>query len=284
MKVSIIMPAYNSEKYISTAIESIQAQTYTDFELIIVDDGSNDETLNICKAYQCNDGRIKIFKKKNGGCCTARNYGINKASGDYITFCDNDDTFDNALLEENLYLAEKYDADVVKWNFTTYVDGKEGRVRKYKNQILLNDIDIAQNYLEVRQTNDAIWNGMYKKSFLDVNRIEFNEFMQYGGEDLNFSLQTLYHHPRLILNNKSYYNWYMRTNHSTSAKFHANFCDTMLINAEYEYMLVKALNADTLWRGIRDEYYNYILSYASHISFWEEIKYKRIMKKKKWCI
>lgn len=278
------MPTYNAEEYISTAIESIQSQTYSDFELIIVDDESNDNTLRICESYQSTDKRIIIYKKKNGGCCAARNYGLKRATGEYIAFCDNDDTFDNNLLKDNLLLAEKYDADVVKWNFKTYVDGNMVSLRNFNNRALLNDIDIAHNYLEVRQTNDAVWNGLYKKSFLDINTIEFNEFMRYGGEDLHFSLQILYHHPRLILNNNSYYNWYMRTIHSTSAKHHANFCDTMLINAEFEYNLVNSLDLNGIWMDIRDEYYNYILSYASGISFLKKMKYKRIMQKMEWNI
>lgn len=284
MKISIIMPAYNSADYISTAIENIKNQTYRNFELIIVDDGSIDETGTLCEEYSKKDSRILLFHQQNKGVCSARNLGLAKATGDYITFCDNDDSFEKNLLKDNIELAIRYDADIVRWNFTTYIDNNRGKVRDYKNRIILCNKDIARFYSEIRQTNDAVWNGMYKRDFLSDHNIIFNEFMKYGGEDLNFSLQLLHHSPKIVLNSESYYNWYLRNDHSTSGRRCINFCDSMLLNATYEFDLMKKLGIhDTDYlNSVRTEYYNYILQYARDISIWQGLRYKKIMKKEKW--
>lgn len=99
-KVSIIMPVYNKEKYVERAIESVLKQTYKDIELIIVNDGSTDNSLNKCKKFV--DERIKIVNSKNYGVSHARNLGIDRASGDFITFLDADDYLDICYLEELL--------------------------------------------------------------------------------------------------------------------------------------------------------------------------------------
>ena len=91
MKVSIIVPVYKAEMYITECIESVLSQTYPDFELILIDDGSPDNSGNICDEYATKDNRIKVFHKKNGGVSSARNLGIDKSSGDLITFLDADD-------------------------------------------------------------------------------------------------------------------------------------------------------------------------------------------------
>ena len=90
-KISIVVPVYNVSKYLDECIDSILKQSYEDFELILVDDGSKDNSFEICQAYQEKDARVKAFSKPNGGVSTARNFGISKATGKYITFIDSDD-------------------------------------------------------------------------------------------------------------------------------------------------------------------------------------------------
>ena len=91
MKISIIVPIYNSEKFLAQCIESVLAQHYQGFELLLVDDGSTDTSLEICKQYAKLDSRIKVYHLKNGGVSRARNYGLGQALGEWITFLDSDD-------------------------------------------------------------------------------------------------------------------------------------------------------------------------------------------------
>ena len=90
-KVSIIVPVYNTEKYLRPCLDSIQAQTFTDFEAILVDDGSTDSSGIICDEYAAQDSRFVVVHKKNEGVAKARDYGFNKSIGEYVTFVDSDD-------------------------------------------------------------------------------------------------------------------------------------------------------------------------------------------------
>ena len=115
-KISIIVPVYNSEKYLPETAQSILKQSFSDFELILVDDGSKDGSGKICDQLAAKDTRVKVIHKTNGGICSARNAGLKMAAGEYIAFCDNDDIYLPELLEDNYALAKKYDADVVRYS------------------------------------------------------------------------------------------------------------------------------------------------------------------------
>lgn len=110
--ISVIVPVYNVSRYIKKCIISILSQTYNDFELLLIDDGSTDKSGIICDYYQKQDDRIKVFHKENGGLSDARNYGIERAIGDYVTFIDSDDYVASNYLETLFQLIIKYDADV----------------------------------------------------------------------------------------------------------------------------------------------------------------------------
>ena len=99
IKISIICPVYNVEKYLPRCIDSILSQSFKDFELLLVDDGSLDNSGNICDEYANNDDRIRVFHKKNGGVSSARNFGLKHACGEWISFVDTDDWVDSDFLE-----------------------------------------------------------------------------------------------------------------------------------------------------------------------------------------
>lgn len=113
-KVSIIVPVFNQEKLIGECIESVLAQTYPEFELILVDDGSVDNSLKICQEYADKNRKIRVIHQRNGGLSDARNTGLQYATGEYITFLDSDDLLDKLFLERMLSVSEKYNADWVQ--------------------------------------------------------------------------------------------------------------------------------------------------------------------------
>ena len=90
-QISVIVPVYNTEKYLHRCIDSILAQTFTDFELLLIDDGSTDNSGTICDEYATKDSRVRVFHKKNGGVSSARNLGVDNAKGEWVTFVDSDD-------------------------------------------------------------------------------------------------------------------------------------------------------------------------------------------------
>ena len=112
-KISIIVPVYQAEKYISKCIESIVNQTYKNLEIILVDDGSTDRSGEICDEYGKKDNRIVVVHNKNKGVSVARNCGLDIATGDYITFVDSDDYIDLQMYSEMMKVVEKYSCDVV---------------------------------------------------------------------------------------------------------------------------------------------------------------------------
>ena len=116
-KVSIIVPIYNVEKYIHKCIDSILSQTFTDFELILVDDGSPDKCGEICEQYALKDNRIKVVHKENGGLSDARNAGIDVASGKYIYFIDSDDWISPNSIISLLNFAEDNQCEIVQGGF-----------------------------------------------------------------------------------------------------------------------------------------------------------------------
>ncbi len=116
---SIIIPIYNSEKYLSRCLDSVLAQTASDFELILVDDGSKDKSGEICKEYQKKDNRIKYIRKENAGVSAARNTGIENATGDYIGFIDSDDEICSDMYEKLLNAAVQSGADIAVCDITT---------------------------------------------------------------------------------------------------------------------------------------------------------------------
>ena len=95
--ISIIVPVYNTEKYLRECLDSILAQTYTDIEVILIDDGSKDGSLSICQEYASIDKRVRVYHKENSGVSDTRNFGIEHANGEFISFCDSDDKVDSEL-------------------------------------------------------------------------------------------------------------------------------------------------------------------------------------------
>ena len=104
--ISIIMPVYNSENYVSEAVESVCKQSYADWVLLIVNDGATDQTPEIIEKYAQKDSRIRVFHRKNEGVSMARNYALNQVNGEYVTFIDSDDVYHVDLLKEMLYVFE----------------------------------------------------------------------------------------------------------------------------------------------------------------------------------
>ena len=126
-KISVIVPVYKVEKYLPECIESVLAQTFTDFELILVDDGSPDNSGAICDAYAARDPRIRVFHKKNGGVVSARMHGLANSSGAYVIFLDGDDTWTKTALTGLFSIASESGADFVRGGFFYEAENKEIR-------------------------------------------------------------------------------------------------------------------------------------------------------------
>lgn len=166
MRFSIIIPVYNVEKYISKCIESVKGQTLTDFECLIIDDGTKDKSIEKAIEVIGNDERFKIYHKANGGLSDARNYGIDKATGEYLFFLDSDDYIGNTLLEDTYNMAKKCDSDIVCFDMMYIYDNDEEKIssgadfecKSYKDDKSVIFINNSSN------------NKIYRRSFMSDKR------------------------------------------------------------------------------------------------------------------
>ena len=180
--ISVIVPIYNSEKYLDNTIKSIINQTYKNLEIILVDDGSTDKSYEICKKYQKKDNRIKLFHQKNKGVSSARNKGIENSNGEYITFIDSDDLIDKRMYEK-LFTAFDNNIDYVFCDYKI----KKNMVNN-SNKIL--DMTIYDKiYKSFPYDGGANW-CLYRKKIIKKYNIKFRENLFFA-EDLDFLISYL---------------------------------------------------------------------------------------------
>lgn len=168
--LSIIVPVYNVEQYLPRCIDSILSQTFTDFELILVDDGSTDNSGKFCDEYSLKDNRVIVLHKENGGVSTARNYGLDIAKGDYIAFADSDDYVDSKWLEN--FISVLKDEDIIVQGFIGVSDNKE--VRSY---IPENNCDTNTKLIEKLIDNSVygyLFAKLFNRSIIEDNHIRFD--------------------------------------------------------------------------------------------------------------
>lgn len=188
--ISIIIPVYKVEKYIRRCIESVLSQTYNDWELLLIDDGSPDMSGAICDEYEKKDSRIRVFHKENGGVSSARNYGINKAEGEWLVFIDSDDWIEDGYLLEFFNNAPSNDVLLIQGRYNDKSDGTNIDTIVFKSESYsVNDKvkGIVENQLLF---HGAPYCKLYNKDIVINRRILFPENYSYG-EDTYFFLRYL---------------------------------------------------------------------------------------------
>lgn len=227
-KISVIMPVYNAEKYLHESIESILRQTFVDFELILINDGSKDNSLNLCIEYAKLDTRIKIVSKENGGVSSARNRGIKEARGRYMLFIDSDDQVIESFFEKSYKAAVDNHADISVFGIImeTYEDNQKVQEDKYT---LMDSQNVYTPYTLLNDWDKkfpaicicAPFAKLYTAKIIKENGIYFDENMS-RAEDTYFNLQLLQYAQIIYFSKECYYR-YLRINaNSLYGKFHKN--------------------------------------------------------------
>lgn len=206
--VSVIVPVYNVEAYLERCINSILAQTYRDLEIILVDDGSPDKCGEICDAYIQKDERIFVIHKTNGGLSSARNAGIEKATGDFIAFIDSDDWVDEEYIERLITALIETDADMSACKFCRFNEENPQRQFFEKEP----EIIAADKYFCVfseKSYAGYACNKLFKRKIIQENNLQFDEQI-FNGEDFPFVLEYVHFAKKVAFIKQDLYFYFFR--------------------------------------------------------------------------
>lgn len=218
-KISVIVPVYNVEKYLDKCVQSIVNQTYTNLEIILVDDGSSDNCPEICDTWAEKDSRIKVIHKKNGGVSSARNAGLDTATGDYIGFIDSDDYPDKDMYS---YLISLFDqtVDIVRCTYRkVFENGQAEEIVNDGRIAVKNSSDFLNDLLLDNSINSNCWCKLYRRSVIGNIRFPQNILI---GEDHLFNYRVIKNAKSIVLCNLSKYNYLIREDSVTNLQNNIN--------------------------------------------------------------
>ena len=249
---SIIVPVYKTEKYLPKCIDSILNQTYNDFELILVDDGSPDNCPQICDKYARSDSRIKVIHKKNGGVSSARNLGISVARGTYIWFVDSDDYIEPFSLQRLFEVQNSYNAELYVFNNRSVCELSTENIN-----------DFFRKYYFTYVLGFEPWNKLYKRDVIKANNLQFDT-QETIGEDLLFNLnyyKTIFSDGAkdIYFIGEDYYHYVERNDSAMHSDYKYRVVQIMRLFDKMEKILKDTLSKETLE-------YMFILHFISGIS------------------
>ena len=209
--ISVIIPIYNSEKYLKKCLDSVISQTYKNLEIILINDGSLDSSGMICLEYADKDKRIKYIEKENEGQSVARNIGIDNANGKFLCFLDSDDYIDEKYLDSAIKVIKENKIDAVIFNYYhVYMDGKAFGERDFSEGIYDLKSESQRYKFLVKvflpyKCGFEVWNRIYSADIIRKNNIRFPVFNPVVGEDLFFNILYFLCANRVQVSNDRYY-------------------------------------------------------------------------------
>ncbi|MEG0546056.1 MAG: glycosyltransferase family 2 protein [Oscillospiraceae bacterium] len=228
VKVSVIMPVYNVEDYVGRAIESIQKQTFSDWEFFVVDDGTPDKSGKICDKYAEKDNRLHVIHKENGGAPSARNVAIDLAKGKYMYFMDSDDWAEPTMLEDMVKIAEENDRQLVisGYYIDTYYNDTEKftQEQQYKDKVYSSQEEFRQDAHNLFDQNLLYtpWNKLFSGDYIRNNKLYFPQTFW---DDFPFNLSVLQDVERIAVTSKKYYHFIRQRAESETAKYRSDMYD-----------------------------------------------------------
>lgn len=264
--ISIIVPLYNAENTIENTIKSIINQTLSNIEIIIINDGSKDKSIDILRKYSKIDNRIKIINQENLGVSKARNKGISLANGEYISFVDSDDYIDKDMYYKLYNKAKLFSIDIVKGSYTTEWKDGERNDRYYKlnenliyNKEFINNsiiteliginFDRLSDWLRGKNFDSYcfVWGTIYKSKLIKENNVLFNEQINIG-EDVLFNLDAFYYAEEFCIVNQPMYHW-VDNSESITRKIELDLCRNKLKSIEARREFCKKRNLNDFYKN-----------------------------------
>lgn len=252
--ISVVVPCYNIENYIEKTIKSVLNQTYSDYELLLVNDGSTDKTLKFLKKYENLDKRINIIDKKNGGVSSARNSGIEKSKGEYIYFLDGDDTIEEDFFEKaiNIFNLNR-EIDILSFGFDI-VSEKNEQIKKYSfkkyDKKVFDSEDFLNKYF-LKKIRQNMCSFIAKREIIIKNNIKFSEGIAYG-EDQEFQIKTIFNSKKIYYDEKCYFHYLKRENSAVNEKIKLKRLDLIKIFIEIKKNLQEKSNNKTLLTNLNN--------------------------------
>ena len=205
---SVIIPVFNAEKHLAKTLLSVAQQTYNCYEVLLVDDGSTDHSVEICKEFSRKDNRFSLYRKTNGGVSSARNLGLQRAKGEYVIFVDSDDIVEAVLLEKTLADLKESNADMLLFGMSFDIE-KQGkivkRIEKKCEGKVFSVKELDKYYKQLYEENYIIsmCNRVVRLSLIRDNGLKFNEKIT-NYEDMLFGLQCLFYAQSVQVVDRSY--------------------------------------------------------------------------------
>lgn len=223
--ITIIVPVYNVEKYFDRCVKSILGQTYTNLQIILIDDGSTDKSVGLCDKYAAVDKRIEVFHQKHQGASAARNVGLKNCQGDYIGFVDSDDWIEPTMFESMLKALKENDVDAVRCNYNwCYTQKRKCHITSAEKIILSGRDAVIDSFTHSNSSGygTVIWNTLFKSNILNnPEQLLFDTHLRYG-EDTVLLRQLLIRCDEVVLMPESLYNYNWGNPTRTSQRLNLN--------------------------------------------------------------
>lgn len=263
-KVSIIVPVYNASVFLPRCIESICKQSYKNLELILIDDGSTDNSLEICKTFSSKYSFIKVISQPNRGVSAARNAGIQAATGDLITFVDSDDWLDVGTIETAKEFLRKYHADVVTYGWRRVFEDSEDIQECVKHFEVIEDNQliikrILENYSALG--GGYPWNKLWRRNIFQS--IELFESELFYFEDLEWVIRMMMHIRKMVVCPLPLYNYYIRASSITNCLDNKEK-NELGYHQSIEKILHSLLPMEEVFRWFKDKYNSEIVNGIIH--------------------
>lgn len=279
--ISVIVPIYNAEKYLHRCLNSIIRQTYSDLEVILVNDGSSDSSGSICEEYENEDRRFKVIHQENRGQASARNAGIEAATGEYLAFVDSDDWLDKTIYEDAIGLAEKTQSDVVDFQVEyAYTENVVVNQKQVKVDILKNK-EILRNYLLRGQTEKAPFSPcrkLYEKYLFENVRFPVGKI----NEDIATVYKILMNTKKLAIMDRVGYYYFQNNKSTTRNGFKEKDFDLLDACKELE-LLTNNESYQDIKKLVRIKYARSYFSLLAKIAFYgvedKNVDEKKVVKK-----
>lgn len=276
-KVTIIVPIYNVEQYIEKCIESILNQTHKNIEIILVDDGSTDACGSICDQYKNRDERVKVIHKRNGGLSSARNAGLEIATGEYISYVDSDDYVNESFIEELLDLCLKYNKKLSCINFCEFFVENEKDIKEENFQITIyNENDMIQEIVNRERTNNVtycVWSKLFHRDIIENMR--FPEGKTY--EDILYTTKAVVNAKGCVYKSNVLYNYRIREGSISKSHYKEGF-DTKLLTDRLDIQIkqlqyIRDNISERLSNIVKFEYYDEMINIyrINQSTKWEKI-------------